>query len=81
MKTTMDLSDGIMRQAKAVARREKMPLRDLVQEGLLLALKTHALPRSHKVKPVIFSGRGLNPEFQGRSWAEVRDEIYRERGS
>jgi hypothetical protein len=81
MKTTIDISDHLLNRAKEVARREKSTLRELTEEGLELALAKRASRISRRVKPVVFTGQGLSPEFRGKSWAEIRDEIYKGSGA
>jgi hypothetical protein len=81
MKTTIDISDHLLNRAKEVARREKSTLRELTEEGLELALAKRASRKSRRVKPVVFTGQGLSPEFRGKSWAEIRDEIYKGSGA
>jgi hypothetical protein len=81
MKTTIDISDHLLNRAKEVARRDKSTLKELTEEGLELALARHDFRKSRQVKPVVFSGQGLSPEFQGKSWAEIRNEIYKGSGA
>ncbi|MBW1816753.1 MAG: DUF2191 domain-containing protein, partial [Deltaproteobacteria bacterium] len=39
MKTTVDIPDNLMRKAKAVAARQKITLRALIEEGLRKVLR------------------------------------------
>lgn len=80
MKTTIDISDNLLNRAKALARREKTTLKELTEEGLHLVLSRRGGP-ARKVNPVVVQGQGLAPAFRGKSWAELRDEIYRGYGS
>jgi hypothetical protein len=77
VKTTIDISDNLLNQAREMARREKTTLKELTEEGLQLVLARRARGSVSKVSPVVFEGQGLSPAFQGKSWAELRDEIYR----
>ena len=81
MKTTIDISDNLLNRAKEVARREKTTLKQLTEEGLYLVLARRGRGSARKVEPVVFQGQGLSPAFHGKSWAELRDEIYRGYGS
>jgi len=81
VKTTIDISDHLLNRAKDVARREKSTLKELTEEGLELALARRASSKTRPVKPVVFKGQGLAPEFQGKSWAEIREEIYKGSGA
>ena len=80
MKTTIEISDNLLRRTKALAHRENLTLKDIVEEGLELALRAREGRKPHKVEPVVFEGQGLAPEFRGASWAQVRSAIYEGRG-
>ncbi len=81
MKTTIDISDNLINRAKQLARREKTTLKELTEEGLQLVLSRRERGSPRKVDPVVFQGQGLAPAFRGKSWAELRDAIYRGYGS
>jgi hypothetical protein len=81
MKTTIEIADNLLHRAKLLARREKTTLRRLTEEGLQLVLSRREEGPGREVKPVVFRGRGLSPAFHGKSWAELREEIYRGYGS
>ena len=78
MKTTIEIPDALLAQAKAKAAREKTTLRALVAAGLVHVIGNK--PPRRKFKMVTFKGRGLQPEFQGASWEKIRDAIYEGRG-
>ena len=82
MKTTVDLSDKLLAEAKATAAAEGTTLRSLIEEGLRWAL---ALRREKKrrftLRDAAVSGRGVRPGLNEGDWGELRDLIYRERGS
>ncbi len=65
-----------MLRTKELSRREKTPIRELVEEGLELVLRMHAQPAQYQVKPVIFKGEGLSAEYQGANWEQLRDAVY-----
>ena len=68
MKTTIEISDALLSEAKEVAEREHTTLRALVEEGLrtVLAHTTKATP--FKMRDARFKGRrgGLTPEAARR---------------
>lgn len=81
MKTTIDIADGLLKQAKAAARRDGTTVRALVEAGLRAVLKQQR-PRSRfRLRDASFTGKGLRPEFQGGGWDEIRDALYEGRGS
>ena len=81
MKTTIDISDHLLRRVKILAREEETTLKELTEEGLELVVERHTSRRHQTVEPVVFGGQGLSPEFNGKSWAEIRDEVYRGYGA
>jgi len=81
MKTTLDISDNLLRRAKELARKENLTLRSLVEGGLELVLKAREERGPHKVKPVVFRGKGLSEQFRGASWAEIRRAVYEGQGA
>lgn len=81
MKTTMEISDGILRQAKALARKEGVTLRALVEAGLRLLIQQRKAQQTFVLRDASFGGDGLQPEFRGQGWDEVRDAVYEGRGT
>lgn len=81
MKTTIELSDALLRQAKALARREGVTLRTLIEAGLRAVLKERRDKPKFELRDESFGGQGLAPEFQGERWDELRDAIYQGRGA
>jgi hypothetical protein len=80
MKITIELPDALLERSKAVARRENSTLKELIEEGLRLALRarTRKRPVPFVVQP--FQGDGLTPEFAAAGWERIRDEIDRDGG-
>jgi hypothetical protein len=67
MKTTLDINDSLLANAKALAARQQTTLTRLIEEGLQLRLRSsRAAPKVNKRKIPVFKGRGglvtgLNP--------------------
>jgi len=80
MKTTVEISDPVLAEAKNRARLEGSTLRALVEEGLRLALERRDREREFHLRDASVGGNGLRPELQGASWDEIRDLAYRGRG-
>ena len=59
VKTTLDLNDQLLTEAKALAARQRTSLTRLIEEGLQLRLRaeTAATPRP-RVRLPVFKGRG-----------------------
>jgi len=79
MKTTLDVSDPLLEEAKAFAAREGTTLRALVEEGLRAVLARKKVDRPFRLRDASFKGRGLHPDFAARGgWAKLREAAYDE---
>ena len=59
MKTTLDLSDQLLADAKALAAQERTSLTRLIEEGLQLRLRAKAdSAKRRRVRLPVFKGRG-----------------------
>jgi hypothetical protein len=77
MKTTIHIADGLLAEAQAIAARDKTTLKDLVNEGLRNVVTARREPKPFKLKDGSFKGgKGLQPEFENASWAEIRAASY-----
>ncbi len=76
MKTTIDISDNILLRAKDLAKKENITFKELTEEGLEHILKDRITRKKVKVKPILFSGKGLSPEYQDKSWNDIRKTVY-----
>ena len=81
MKTTLEISDSILKQAKKLAREQQVTLRSLTEEGLKKVIEERSARKPQKVKPITFRGKGLSNEFHGASWERIRDAAYEGRGA
>lgn len=80
MKTTIELADPLLDEARKVARREGTTVRALVEQGLrqVLAQKRRSTP--FRLRDASFAGDGLRPELEGASWERLREMVYEGRG-
>jgi succinylarginine dihydrolase len=82
MKTTLDIADSLLDEARKIAHRDGTTLRALVEQGLRQVVMEQKKPRKKfKLRKVGFKGEGLTPEFENASWAEILEEAYRGRGT
>jgi hypothetical protein len=81
MKTTIELPDTLIEQARRVAQREGATLRALIEEGLQRSLEARRQAARRQLDFPSYGGNGLTDEFQGAPWSRIRDEIYREHGA
>jgi hypothetical protein len=80
MKTTIEIADPLLRQARKIAEREGVTLRALVERGLNRVISETNQPAPFKLRHSSFRGKGLQPEFRDASWETIRDEIYKGHG-
>ncbi len=70
MKTTVDIADALLADARKLAAKEKVTLRALVEDGLRRVLKERKASRPFKLRDRSVKGTGLRP---GVSWSDLRD--------
>ena len=80
MKTTVEISDSLAEEAKAVAAREKTTLRALIEAGLRQVLSDRRRRVRFRLRDASFGGRGLQPEFREGDWRRIREAAYEGRG-
>lgn len=76
MKTTIDIADPVLSEARKLAAREGTTLRSLVEEGLRRVLAEKKRKSPFRLRLVTVGGRGLRPELRDASWDEIRDLSY-----
>ena len=80
MKTTVEISDRLMREARAAAVREGRILRSLLEEGLREVLAGRRRKGRFRLRDGSFKGNGLQPEVDLSNWEQIRSLIYEGRG-
>lgn len=81
MKTTVEISDALADEAKAVARREKTTLRALIEAGLRHVVRDRRRKARFRLRDASFRGKGLQPGFQDGDWQRIRGAAYEGRGA
>ncbi len=81
MKTTIELPDTLIEQARRVARSEGATLRALIEEGLQRSLEARRQAARRQLDFPSYGGSGLTDDFRNSPWSRIRDEIYREQGA
>ncbi len=76
MKTTVDIPDPLLREAKELAAREGRTLRALIEEALTQLIRARQHPAQFRLRKVSFRGRGVRPEVSEGSWERIREFIY-----
>lgn len=81
MKTTLDISDPLLEEARKVAAREHTTLRALVEQGLRRIVDERRRKPAFRLRKASFKGRGLRPELADAGFDRLRDLAYEGRGS
>lgn len=76
MKTTLEITDPLLREAKQVAAREGTTLRALVEQGLRRVVAEKKPKRGFRLRKASFKGHGLRPELGDAGWDRIRDLAY-----
>ncbi len=76
MKTTIDVADALLLEAKQLAAEQKTTLRDIFEEGLRAAIERRRTPRKYKLRNLAFSGKGLKEPWSEDDWAAIRAASY-----
>ena len=81
MKTTIDIADAIFAEAKAVAVRDQVTIRALVEEGLREVLARRRTRRARfRLRDASFKGKGLQAGVDLSEWTAIASTIYGGRG-
>lgn len=81
MKTTIDIADALLDQARATAARDGVTVRSLVEEGLRAVLAQRRAKRARfQLRDASFKGKGLQPGVHLADWSDIAAEIYGGRG-
>ena len=81
MKTTVEISDGLLDEARRVAARERTTVSALIEEGLRKTLESRRREdAAFRLRLVTFRGDGLQPHVQG-GWERLRGLAYEGRGA
>jgi hypothetical protein len=81
MKTTIDIAEPLLAEAKQVAASERVTLRELVEEGLRVVLTGRRQRRQSHLRDASFKGQGVQPGVHEGDWETIRDMSYEGRGS
>ena len=80
MKTTIDIADTLLKEARKVAAKKQLTLRALVEEGLRDVIAKQDSEGKFKLRKASFKGKGLRDEFRGESWNKIREAAYEDHG-
>jgi hypothetical protein len=80
MKTTVEIPDALLDEARKVAARQDTTLRVLIVEGLRRVVVERERTGGFRLRKATFRGKGLRPDLAGATWERVREMAYEERG-
>lgn len=82
MKTTIQISDSLFKEARKVAHQERTTLKALVEEGLhkVISERHRRKNKDFRLRKATFKGKGLQPHLAGVSWDQILDISYEGRG-
>jgi len=80
MKTTIDISDSLLQEAKKLSSQSQITLRSLVEQGLREIISRQKSDQKFKLRKASFRGNGLQDEFRGESWQKIRAAAYERHG-
>ena len=77
MKTTVELADDLVREAKRHASRHGLTLRAVIEEGIRSTLRRETGARvAFVLRDASVDGSGLQPEFREEAWSRLREAAY-----
>jgi hypothetical protein len=80
MKTTIDISDSLLQEAKDLAARRDITLRTLFEQGLREIISKQKSGPKFTLRRASFRGNGLQDEFRGENWQKIRKAAYEGHG-
>jgi hypothetical protein len=80
MKTTVDIPEPLLAEARSRASQDGTTLRALVEEGLRRVLEERETRRRFALRDASVGGNGLQPSYRGTDWDEIRAAAYSGRG-
>jgi len=81
MKTTVELPDALLREAKRIALKRRTTVKALIEQGLRSVLADPKGKAGFRLRHAAFKGNGLAAGHSLQDWAAVRDLVYSERGA
>ena len=80
MKTTVEIAEPLLREAKEVAAREGTTLRELIEAGLRRTIDERRGEPSFRLRRASFKGKGLQAHVPEGDWEALRELAYEGRG-
>lgn len=82
MRTTINLDEHLLREAKQLAAAKGQTLSEVIEEALRAKLaQRHALQARERVSLPSFKGQGVRPGIDLKDWASVLDAMEQADGA
>ncbi len=80
MKTTIEIPNSLLEEARKLASQEGTTVRALVETGLRRVLAERKKRGTFKLRNASFNGKGVQPGVADASWERIREMAYEGRG-
>ena len=80
MKTTVEIPDALLGEARKIAARQQTTLRVLIIEGLRRMVAERKRTGAFRLRKATFGGNGLQPDVVAAPWERIREMAYEGRG-
>jgi Arc/MetJ family transcription regulator len=80
MKTTIEISDSLLDEARKLAAKEGTTVRAFVEQGLRRVVAERKSRGAFRLRKAAFRGKGLQPGAEDATWERIRESIYQGRG-
>jgi len=80
MKTTIEISDSLLDEAKKLAAKEGTTVRAFVEQGLRKVVAERKSRGVFRLRKAAFKGKGIQPGIEDATWERIRETIYQGRG-
>lgn len=80
MKTTVEIPDALLDEARKLAARQGSTLRVLIIEGLRRVVAERKRAGGFRLRKASFRGDGLQADVADASWERIRELAYDQRG-
>lgn len=81
MKTTVEIADPLLDEARKIASRENTTLRTLIEQGLREVIAQRRRRTRFRLRKATFKGKGLSAEARKADWNRLRELAYEGRGA
>ena len=80
MKTTVEIPDALLNEAKQLAASQHTTVRALIEQGLQRVLIERKERAGHRLRHASFAGEGLQGDVREGAWERLRELAYEGRG-